>query len=53
MDKRMRVSVVLEFDAEAWGQEYGLAPNEVRQDFVNWLASTLAYAEVPIAVFRK
>jgi hypothetical protein len=48
----MKVNLTLEFDAKRWAEEYGLEPADVREDFVNWLMSTLYSAEVPILVRR-
>lgn len=38
---KVRVNVTIEVDAEAWAEEYGCEPSEVRADVKRWATNRL------------
>jgi hypothetical protein len=49
---KIKLSITVEVDAEAWIDEYGLPSDEVRADVLSWAKNTLNESAAPIQVVQ-
>lgn len=49
---RVRIQITVDVDTEAWSEEYGVAPQDVRSDVQNYVREAVANAPVPMIAVR-